>query len=356
MRKESREKRGLCLKEVIIYTDGACSGNPGPGGYAAILMCDGIEKEICGGEPETTNNRMELRAPIEALKLLTKPCKVNIYSDSSYVVNCFAQKWIYGWARAGWKKKDGELKNVDLLKELYALCGKHDVNWIKVKGHSDNEYNNRCDKLAVACCAEFKNSILEIPVKLQDAESDERTTLYEGELYEKIESTETVFDGKVFKAYKYDVSLPDGSMSKREVVRHNGGSAVIPVDENGIVYLVRQYRISTGETLLEIPAGKLEFGEDALECATRELKEETGLVAKKIEPLISFYPTPGYCSEKIHVFMATGLTVGDPCRDDKEFLHILKYPLNDLVKLVKNGEITDSKTVIAILMADNIIN
>lgn len=352
------------MKDVVIYTDGACSGNPGPGGYAAILICDGIEKEICGGEPDTTNNRMELRAPIEALKILTKPCRVDIFSDSSYVVNCFAQKWIYGWARAGWKKKDGELKNVDLLKELYTLCGKHEVNWHKVKGHADNEYNNRCDKLAVEYSNKYKNSIPDDLFSMLDnvTERDECVTqkvdsnvAYTGELFEKIETSETVFDGRIFKALRYDVSLPDGSHEKREVVRHNGGSAVIPVDEDGNIYMVKQYRVSVGEVLLEIPAGKVEVGEDAEDCASRELEEETGLIAEEIKPLISFYPTPGYCSEKIHVFMATGLKQGAPHRDEREFLHVVKYHIDDLVRMVQNGSITDSKTAIAILMVNAIL-
>lgn len=346
------------MKDVVIYTDGACSGNPGPGGYAAILICDGIEKEICGGEPDTTNNRMELRAPIEALKILTKPCNVDIFSDSSYVVNCFAQNWIYGWARAGWKKKDGELKNVDLLKELYALCGKHKVSWHKVKGHADNEFNNRCDKLAVECSNKYKDAKnLDLFSVIEDfPKKDDTHSAYTGELFEKIEKSEVMFDGKIFKALRYDVSLPDGSIEKREVVRHNGGSSIIPVDDDGNVYMVRQYRVSVGDILLEIPAGKVEIGEESEECARRELEEETGLIAEEIKPLISFYPTPGYCSEKIHVFMATGLKQGKPNRDEKEFLHVVKYPLPKLVEMVHSGSITDSKTAIAILMANDIIN
>lgn len=346
------------MKNVIVYTDGACSGNPGPGGYAAILICDGIEKEICGGEADTTNNRMELRAPIEALKILTKACHVDIYSDSSYVVNCFEQKWIYGWARAGWKKKDGELKNVDLLKELYALCGKHEVIWHKVKGHADNVYNNRCDKLAVECSNKYKDAKnTDLLSMIEDkATKDDTRSAYTGELFEKIETSKVMFDGKIFKALCYDVSLPDGSIEKREVVRHNGGSSIIPVDADGNVYMVRQYRVSVGEILLEIPAGKVEIGEESEECARRELEEETGLIAEEIKHLISFYPTPGYCSEKIHVFMATGLTQGNPNRDDKEFLHVVKYPLSELVRMVENGSITDSKTALAIMLANNVLN
>ena len=145
------------MKHVTIYTDGACSGNPGAGGYGAVLMFGEVRKEIYGGEPETTNNRMELMGPIAALGMLKEKCSVSLYSDSAYVVNSFEKGWIYGWQKAGWKKKGGELKNIDLLKELYRLCGIHEVTWIKVKGHADNEFNNRCDELAVRYTAMIKD-------------------------------------------------------------------------------------------------------------------------------------------------------------------------------------------------------
>ena len=138
------------MKTVDIYTDGACSGNPGKGGYCAILMYNGREKIIKGAELETTNNRMELMAVIEGLKALNQPCNVNLYSDSQYVIDAFNEKWLDSWQANGWRnsnKKD--VKNVDLWKELLILVEKHKVNFIKVKGHSDNEYNNRCDKIAV---------------------------------------------------------------------------------------------------------------------------------------------------------------------------------------------------------------
>ena len=137
------------MDEVTIYTDGACSGNPGPGGWGAILMLGENRKEISGGSENTTNNIMELTAVIEALKILKRPCKVNIYSDSAYVVNAFLQKWIYGWMKKGWKTAGGDpVKNKELWQELYSLTQKHNVEFIKVKGHADNEYNNRCDELA----------------------------------------------------------------------------------------------------------------------------------------------------------------------------------------------------------------
>ena len=137
------------MKKVIIYTDGACSGNPGPGGWGTILMYKSEKKEIYGAEKETTNNIMELTAVIEGLKLLKQPCEVEIYSDSAYVVNAFNQGWIYNWLKKGWKTVDKkDVKNKELWEELYNLTKIHTVTFIKVKGHSDNEYNNRCDELA----------------------------------------------------------------------------------------------------------------------------------------------------------------------------------------------------------------
>ena len=137
------------MEEVVIYTDGACSGNPGPGGWGSILMYKGNKKEISGGKKDTTNNIMELTAVIEALKLLKFKCKVSLYSDSAYVVNAFNQKWIYGWMKNGWKNASKEpVKNKELWEELYELTKTHEVTFIKVKGHSDNEYNNRCDEMA----------------------------------------------------------------------------------------------------------------------------------------------------------------------------------------------------------------
>lgn len=139
------------MEEVTIYTDGACSGNPGPGGWGAILMYKDIQKEIHGGLKNTTNNIMELTAVIEGLKMLKFPCRVNLYSDSAYVVNGFSQGWIYNWIKKGWKTADGKpVKNKELWQELYSLTNIHDVHFMKVKGHSDNALNNRCDALARA--------------------------------------------------------------------------------------------------------------------------------------------------------------------------------------------------------------
>ena len=139
------------MKTVDIYTDGACSGNPGPGGYCAILVYGENEKVISGSERETTNNRMELLAVIKGLECLKEKCNVNLYSDSQYVVDAFNQEWIFGWEQNGWKtagKK--QVKNIDLWQKLLEKYQEHKINFIKVKGHADNEYNNRCDKIAVS--------------------------------------------------------------------------------------------------------------------------------------------------------------------------------------------------------------
>ena len=139
------------LKKVTIYTDGACSGNPGPGGYGAILIYNGKEKEISGGEKNTTNNKMEMMAVIKALEVLKEKCDVEVYSDSAYVVNSINNKWVYSWKKNNWIKSDKtKAKNIELWEELIRLTKIHDVTFHKVKGHADNEYNNRCDKLAVA--------------------------------------------------------------------------------------------------------------------------------------------------------------------------------------------------------------
>ena len=136
-------------QEVTIYTDGACSGNPGPGGWGAILMYQAQKKELSGFEPETTNNRMELRAVIEAVRALKVSCSVKIHTDSAYVCNAFHQHWLNNWQANGWKtasKRDVE--NQDLWRELLSVLNKHTYQFVKVKGHSDNPLNNRCDELA----------------------------------------------------------------------------------------------------------------------------------------------------------------------------------------------------------------
>ncbi len=144
-------------KRVILYTDGACSGNPGVGGYGGILSYNGIEKEYSGAEEETTNNRMEMTAVIVGLKRLKYPCVVEVYSDSAYTVNAFNEGWLVGWAKNGWKKADGKgVLNVDLWQELYSLTKEHEVTFHKVTGHADDAKNNRCDELARAAITAWK--------------------------------------------------------------------------------------------------------------------------------------------------------------------------------------------------------
>lgn len=137
------------MKQVIIYTDGACSGNPGPGGWGAILMYRDKRLEISGYEAHTTNNRMELLATIQALARLKEPCEVSVYSDSAYLVNAFRKNWLESWQRNDWRKSDKKpVENQDLWKRLLEFDATHRITWIKVKGHADNPYNNRCDELA----------------------------------------------------------------------------------------------------------------------------------------------------------------------------------------------------------------
>lgn len=137
------------MKEVTIYTDGACSGNPGPGGWGAILIYKDKKLELSGYEAQTTNNRMELLAPIQALSRLREPCAVRLYSDSAYLVNAFNQNWLVNWQKHNWLKANKKpVENQDLWKKLLEYASVHSVQWIKVKGHSDNAYNNRCDALA----------------------------------------------------------------------------------------------------------------------------------------------------------------------------------------------------------------
>ena len=139
------------MKEVELYTDGSCSGNPGPGGWGAILRFRGLEKELSGGERETTNNRMELTAAIRGLEALKEPCRVALYTDSQYIANAINQHWLVNWKKRGWKKADkSPVLNRELWEALDAQLSRHDVTFHWVKGHADNEYNNRCDALAVA--------------------------------------------------------------------------------------------------------------------------------------------------------------------------------------------------------------
>ncbi len=148
------------MKKVTIYTDGACSVNPGLGGWAAILMYKTVKKEISGGELETTNNRMEITAALKGLEALKEACEVELYTDSAYLCDSFCKGWIFNWMKNGWKKADKKpVENQDLWEQLIKETRRHKVNWNKVKGHADNEFNNRCDQLARAEIKKLRETI-----------------------------------------------------------------------------------------------------------------------------------------------------------------------------------------------------
>lgn len=143
--------------DVIIYTDGACSGNPGPGGWGALLISNGKEKELSGGATHTTNNRMEMQAVIEAFRHLKKPCAIRLHSDSALIINAFQQGWIDAWRRRSWRKADKKpVENRELWEEMLREMERHDVTWVKVKGHSSDALNNRVDSLAVNAAQRYK--------------------------------------------------------------------------------------------------------------------------------------------------------------------------------------------------------
>ena len=145
------------MKEISLYTDGACRGNPGKGGWGAILVWGSYEKELSGGERETTNNRMELTAAIAGLEALRERCSVTLYSDSKYIVDAFNEGWIYGWREKGWRRGKEELKNPDLWARLYELVSEHEVTFVWVKGHNGHSYNERCDALATSYADSFQD-------------------------------------------------------------------------------------------------------------------------------------------------------------------------------------------------------
>ncbi len=145
------------LPTVILYTDGACSGNPGPGGWGALLIWNKKEKVLSGGSANTTNNRMEMQAVIEGLKALNRPCRVKIHSDSALIINAFTKGWIVNWLKKGWKKSNKKpVENKDLWEQMLEAAKPHSVEWIKVKGHADDERNNRVDKIAVEATKKYQ--------------------------------------------------------------------------------------------------------------------------------------------------------------------------------------------------------
>jgi len=176
------------------------------------------------------------------------------------------------------------------------------------------------------------------------------------DIREKIEKTECLYEGSVIKLELTDVTLPDGRPAKREIVRHPGGVGVVALDDEKNIYLVKQYRVPYDDILLEIPAGKLDKGEEPLSAAKRELSEETGLTTDDIKYIGDFYPTVGFCDEILRMFIATGLKQGNTNPDEDEFVTVVKIPFSEAVDLVVNGKIKDGKTIAAILKAKILLN
>lgn len=173
---------------------------------------------------------------------------------------------------------------------------------------------------------------------------------------EKTVSVKHIYKGGIIELENHVVSLPDGTKSTRDIVLHPGGAVVIPINEDGELYMVRQYRKPIEMELLELPAGKLDPGEEPLVCAKRELKEETGLTANKIQHFLSIHSTPGFSNEVLHMYLATELEVGEACADEGEFISCEKYKIEKLVEMIFNHEITDAKSIIGILAAERYIN
>ena len=154
------------MKKIDIYTDGACTGNPGKGGYGAVLIYNNVEKEISGGYRLTTNNRMELIAAIEALKIVKEPCDITLYSDSKYLTDAINKGWLLNWKNNGWRKSDKKaVLNVDLWEELLTLMGRHNISFVWVKGHAGTKYNERCDFLAVD---EYTNNAVNLDLEYEE--------------------------------------------------------------------------------------------------------------------------------------------------------------------------------------------
>lgn len=166
---------------------------------------------------------------------------------------------------------------------------------------------------------------------------------------EKTVKKNLIYDGKILQLYNDEILTPGGKTAYREYVNHHGGASVLAIDDDNNIYLVEQYRYAYKQLLLEIPAGKLEEGEDARVCAIRELKEEIGAECKEMKQIALVYPTPGYTNEPLYIFVAKGLTFGDTKWDDDEYLNIKKVPFDKALEMVKNGEIKDGKSVVAIL-------
>lgn len=175
------------------------------------------------------------------------------------------------------------------------------------------------------------------------------------DLTEKTLNSKVIFEGKIITVCHDDALLPNGKTAKREIVRHNGGVCIAPLTENNELVFVEQFRYPYGEVVLELPAGKLEKGEEPFEAGKRELEEETGCTAEKYTFLGKLYPSPGYCGEIIHIYLAENLSYGGQNPDEDEFLDVIKIPLEKAEQMVMNNEIFDSKTQVAILKIANIV-
>jgi len=168
-------------------------------------------------------------------------------------------------------------------------------------------------------------------------------------------SEKHIYEGNVIKVSMLNITLPNGKEATRDIVYHPGASVVVPMSDDGALYMVKQYRKPIDQVSLELPAGKLDPGEDPRTCASRELKEETGLDAEEIKHIVSIHTTPGFSNEVIHMYVARGLKEGDPCADEDEFITSEKFKINTLIQMILNHEITDAKSMIGILLADKII-
>ena len=176
------------------------------------------------------------------------------------------------------------------------------------------------------------------------------------ELREIPVSSEPIYNGRILDVQRWQVTCPNGSLASREIVVHKGAAAVVPVYEDGTTLLVRQHRVAVDRVTLEIPAGKLDsVNEDPLDCAVRELEEETGLKAERMTLLTSLLTTPGFCTEKIGIYLAQGLSQGDTHPDEDEFLGLVRIPLDEAIAMVMRGEIRDSKTICGLMMAREVI-
>lgn len=169
---------------------------------------------------------------------------------------------------------------------------------------------------------------------------------------EKTMKSEKIYEGKMLNLRIDTVELPDKKYSKREIVEHPGAVCIVPINTNNEIYLVKQYRKAIDKVIYEIPAGKIEIGEEPKDCAIRELKEETGLRADNYEYIAEFYTSPGFCNEKMYLFIATNLEEGEATPDTDEYIDVEKYPIEKLVHMIEIGEISDSKTIIGIQMAE----